>query len=142
MPSSLAYQPLKANRLISVTDAVPVVPRTTMDAAASARLFDLCRLWWGGAGCEQDSRREPRKQESTEIKRTFDRRTGDLNGSLPVLLVLFRRWRITENARFSPRISQADGMLISMLSEPTDVGACRSTLAVHVTSRQWFSFPD
>jgi hypothetical protein len=105
MPSSLAYQPLKANRLISVTDAVPVVPRTTMDAAASARLFDLFRLWWGEAGCEQDSRREPRKQESTEIKRTFDRRTGKVNGSLPVLLVLVRRWRITENARFSPRIS-------------------------------------
>src|SRR5580658_2532538 len=43
-----------------------------------------------------------KQEDQIQVQRTFDRRTGELNGSLSVLLVLLRCRTIMESARFSP----------------------------------------
>src|SRR5580658_7025169 len=48
-----------------------------------------------------------KQEDQIQVQRTFDRRTGELNGSLSVLLVLLRCRTIMESARFSPQIDHA-----------------------------------
>jgi len=85
-------------------------------------------------------KRGQNQEDQIQAQRTFDRRTGELNGSLSGSARFTLLLALMENARFSPRIRHADRMVISMLSEPTAVGVFRSAVVVHVASRRWLNF--
>jgi hypothetical protein len=51
------------------------------------------------------------QKDQTQVQRAFGWRTGDLNGSLPVLLFLLRCLAIIENARFSPQVGYVGGVV-------------------------------
>jgi len=55
-----------------------------------------------GQMCFADARRTQEQNILGFADELAGGRTGELNGSLPVLLVLLRCWQIMENARFSP----------------------------------------